>query len=138
MTRRIFGVILILAGIGIILFIGLSGCQNTAKPGEEFILRIGQSISIEGEDLDITFAGVSGDSRCPDGASCVWEGEVTCRMEIEQDGKTAFLDFVYPGLTDSYSELTYKDDTYTFKVEPYPVADGVIADSEYRLFLTVN
>jgi hypothetical protein len=138
MAKRIFGIVLILAGIGIMLFIGLSGCQNTANPGEEVILRIGQSVSIEGEDLLITFAGVSGDSRCPDGAVCIWAGEVTCRVEIEQDGRTSFLDFTYPGLTDSYSELIYKDHVYTYKVQPYPAVDETISDSEYRLYLTVN
>jgi hypothetical protein len=138
MIKRIFGIVLILAGIGIMIFAGLSGCHNTANPGEEFILRIGQSVSIKGEDLDITFAGVSGDSRCPNGAVCVWAGEVTCNVEIEQDETTSFLDLVYPGSTDDYSELTYEDHMYTFKVQPYPEIDETIADSEYRLLLTVD
>ncbi len=138
MGRRIFSVVLLLVGIGILLFVVLPGCQNTASPGEEVTLRIGQSVAIKGEDLKITFAGVSGDSRCPADAVCVWAGEVTCLMEIKQDGGISFVDFVYPGLTGDYNQLLYNGHTYNFKVQPYPYSDKPIADSEYRLFLMVD
>jgi hypothetical protein len=137
MNRKSFGLIPIVAGI-IVLSFFLTGCQDTVNRGEEVSLRIGQCVSIEGEDLHITFAAVSGDSRCPEGAVCIWAGEVTCSMEIEQDDRTSFLDLLYPGLTDTYSELTYKNHTYTYKVEPYPETDETIAESEYRLILTVD
>jgi hypothetical protein len=131
------GIIPLIAGI-VILLLALTGCQNTASLGEEFILRIGQSVVIKGEDLKITFSAVSGDSRCPAGAECVRAGEVACLMEIEQDGEDTYTEFAYPGLTDDYSRLTYQEYNYTFKVEPYPEIDKAIAKSEYRLFLTVN
>jgi hypothetical protein len=137
MNRKNLGIIPIVAGIFILSFF-LTGCQSTISQGEEISLRIGQSVSIEGEDLHITFAGVSGDSRCPADAICIWAGEVTCRVEIEQDERTSFLNFVYPGSTDTYSQLLYKEHTYNFKVQPYPYSDKPIADSEYRLILTVD
>lgn len=137
MNRKSFGIIQIVAGIFILSFF-LTGCQDSVSRGEEVSLAIGQTVSIKGEDLNITFAGVSSDSRCPEGAVCIWAGEVTCRVEIEQDGKIAFLNFVYSGATDSYNQLIYKNHTYKFKVQPYPKIDEAIADSEYRLFLTVD
>ena len=137
MNRKRFGIMPIIAGIAVLLF-ALTGCQNIVSPGEEVVLRIGQSVSIEGEDLKITFAGVSGDSRCPADAICIWAGEVTCLMEIRQDGEVFSVEFVYPGLADGFSRLTHKNHTYNFKVRPYPEIDKTIADSEYRLILTVD
>lgn len=137
MNPRWIGILLIVAGIVILLF-SLSGSSSTVNPGEEVILRIGQSVSVEGEDLKVTFSGVSGDSRCPADAICIWAGEVTCLMEIKQDGEKTSTEFVYPGLTGDYSQLTYKEHTYSFKVQPYPYSDKEISDSEYRLFLIVN
>ena len=137
MNPRWIGILLIVAGI-VILFFSLSGSSSTANPGEEFILRIGQSVVIKGEDLKITFSEVSGDNRCPADAICIQAGEVTCRMEIGEDGQKNSTEFSYPGLTDSYSQLTYQGHTYNFKVQPYPYSDKPIAGSEYRLFLIVN
>ena len=137
MNPRWIGILLIVAGI-VILFFSLSGSSSTVNPGEEVILRIGQSVVIKGEDLKITFSEVSGDSRCPADAVCIQAGEVTCRMEIREDGQKSSTEFVYPGLTDGYSQLTYQGNTYNFKVQPYPYSDKQITDSEYRLFLIVN
>lgn len=137
MNPRWIGILLIVAGI-VILFFSLSGNSSTVNPGEEVILRIGQSVVIKGEDLKITFSEVTGDSRCPADAVCIQAGEVTCRMEIREDGQKSSTDFSYPGLTDGYSQLVYQGHTYNFKVQPYPYSDKQITDSEYRLFLIVN
>jgi hypothetical protein len=137
MNPRWIGILLIVAGIVILLF-SLSGSSSTVSTGEEFILRIGQTVSVEGEDLKITFSTVSGDSRCPADAVCIQAGEVACLMKIEQDGEVTDTEFAYPGLTSEYSRLTYQEHNYSFKVEPYPYSDKQIADKEYRLFLTVD
>lgn len=137
MNPRWIGILLIVAGIVMLIF-SLSGGSSTVNPGEECILRIGQSVSVEGKNLKITFAAVSGDSRCPADAVCIQAGEVTCRMKIEQDGEDTYTEFAYPGLTSDYSRLTYQGNNYRFKVEPSPYSDKQIADSEYRLFLIVN
>lgn len=137
MNPRWIGILLIVAGI-VILFFSLSGNSSTVNPGEEVILRIGQSVVIKGEDLKITFSEVTSDSRCPTGVTCVWAGEVSCNIEIYHSGKISFLKFVYPGSADSYSQLTYEGYTYSYKVEPYPEVDKVIPSAKYRLFLIVD
>ncbi len=131
------GIIPLIAVIILLLF-SLSGCRGAVSLGEEFTLRIGQSVSIEGEDLKITFTEISGDSRCASDVVCVWAGEVTCVMGIKEGEKISSTEFVYPGLTDNYSQLTYQERLYTFKVEPYPVSGKEISDSKYRLFLTID
>lgn len=137
MNPRWIGILLIAVGI-VVLFFSLSGSSSTVSIGEEVILRIGQSVVIKGEDLKVTFSGVSGDSRCPADAVCVQAGEVACQIEIRQGGEVYSTEFVYPGLTSDYSQLLFKEHSYNFKVEPYPYSDKQIADSEYRLILIVN
>jgi hypothetical protein len=137
MCRKVFHIIPLFFGIAVLLCT-LAGCQNTVNTGEEVTLRVGQSVQIEGKDLKITFVGISNDSRCPTGATCVWAGEVSCDVEIRHGGKISFVKFVYPGAADGYSQLTYKGYTYSFKVEPYPEADKAIPPGKYRLFLIVD
>ena len=132
-----FGIIPAVAAI-VILLLSLTGCQNTAGTGEEFTLSIGQTVNIADEDLKITFKEVSGDSRCPTGVVCVWAGEVTCVMRIEEGGFIYELDFVHSGATDDYSQMNFNNYRYTFKVEPYPVSGQDISDSKYKILLTVN
>ena len=71
-----------------IIGLSLSSCVGgaNARLGEEFILPVGQSVVITGEDIGIKFIEVSEDSRCAKGVTCVWEGRVTALVEISTDG----------------------------------------------------
>lgn len=112
--------------------------QVSVELGEEFDLYIGQSVKIKGEKLEIKFAEVVEDSRCPTGATCIWEGRVSITLEITDDGAPYRMALVQPGLFDEYVSETYKEYQFIFKVTPYPEVDKEIADAEYRLLLTVN
>jgi len=37
-----------------------------------------------------------------------------------------------------YSQESYENYKYTFKVEPYPESDKIISDDDYRILLTVS
>ncbi|EIV92030.1 hypothetical protein FraQA3DRAFT_1524 [Frankia sp. QA3] len=50
--------------------------------GEEFTLAPREVAEVDGADLDITFVGVSADSRCPAGVSCVWAGDATVELSV--------------------------------------------------------
>lgn len=64
------------------------GCTANGEPAVEvtldndFHLRAGQSARIAAENIEIRFVGVTGDSRCPKGVMCVWEGDALVRIEI--------------------------------------------------------
>jgi len=113
-------------------------CGGSPGLGKEFSLSVGQTVSISGENLQITFDEVSQDSRCPTGAECVWEGVVICQVSIVVDGITYHIELAQLGLSDEYASELYKNYRFTFKVEPYPEPDKEIAESEYRLLLTVS
>ncbi len=121
----------------------LAGCVVTpdgpkAELGQESSLSIGQSAVISGENLLIKFKEIAEDSRCPEGAICIWEGRVRVIVEITENGSPFEMVLTQPGLSDKYVEETYKEYRLTFKVEPYPEVGTVIATADYRLLLTVS
>ena len=106
--------------------------------GEEVSLAVGQSASITGEDLEIKFRQVVGDSRCATDVTCIWEGEVTVGIEITDAGSTQLMTLTQPGPRETYSTKSYTEYTLTFKVQPYPEAEVQISMVDYRLLLTVS
>ena len=124
-------------------FILISGCtaqtsQITADLGEQINIALGQSASITGEEFEIKFVEVVDDSRCPDGATCIWEGEVTCLVDITYSGSLYRKALTQPGLTEEYSRSDFKDYEIIFNVEPYPEVKTEIRDSAYRLKLKID
>jgi hypothetical protein len=126
----------------IILLGPLLGCAGTdgsikTTLGQEFTLRLGQTAQIEGEQLSITFNGVSEDSRCPRDVLCIRAGEVKCEMTVTYQGSSSSITLIQPGMTEPASE-TYRGYRIIYSVEPYPDAGKPISPAEYRLNLTVQ
>jgi hypothetical protein len=120
------------------MMVGYGCSHSTAKLGVEFSLNIGQSTNIEGESLQIRFLDIIGDNRCPRGATCVWQGEVSCAVEITYHESLNSIILTQPGLTDIPSSRIFKEYEITFQVEPYPEVDKTIPKNEYQLVLTVD
>lgn len=130
---------LLISLFAIILLVTVA-CQkvNVARLGQEFSLPIGDSVLIEGEELQIKFLEVVGDSRCPRGVTCVWEGEVSCRVEVTYQDTLQSVILTEPGLTSWPPEELFKEYKITYHVEPYPAVGIEITEDEYRLHLTLT
>jgi hypothetical protein len=119
-----------------------SGCSGLADIqvhlDEEFCLSIGQRASVTGEDLAISFEEVTEDSRCPSGVTCVWEGRVSCVVELTHAGSSYRMTLTEPGLTGEYSRELCQEYELVFHVTPYPEAGKEIAGDTYRLHLTIR
>ena len=126
--------------VALLLLVGCAGnAEFRSRLGEEFSLRIGQSVVITGEDLEIRFVEVSEDSRCPKGVTCVWEGRVTAVVEISTGGSCQQLNLSQPGLTDAPAGERYGGYELAYKVEPHLEKAAVeIAIEEYRLLLIAS
>ena len=135
MVVRNFFIITLLVAIS--LASGACHSANVAVLGEESVLKIGDCICVEGEELQIKFLEVTGDSRCPKGVTCIWAGEVSCTVEIEYRESINRLTLTEPGLTDWPPERSFREYRLVYHVEPYPVAGVEIAEDDYRLHLTV-
>jgi hypothetical protein len=123
-------VLLILAGCG-------APADIYANPGVTFTLAIGQSASLNGEDLVIRFADVIGDSRCAAGVVCIWAGEASCLVKIDYADKTFEKVLTQPGATEP-AQTDFADYTIAFDLKPYPQAGDQIQDKEYRLDLDIS
>lgn len=134
---------IILTFVTLLSLLLIVGCSSQAREidadvGGEFSITVGQSASIAGEELKIKFIEVVTDSRCPTGATCIWQGEVTCLVEITYFESVHRKALTQPGLTDEPSRADFKDYRMTFIVEPYPVVGREIENADYRLKLTVD
>ncbi len=130
----------LLASVAILLL--LVSCTGTDELktglGQEFNLSIGQSAQIEGENLQVRFGEVLEDSRCPTGATCIWEGRVSLAVEIKDNGSPYKMVLIQSGMNDQYTSETYKAYQLTFKVNPYPELGTEIATDDYRLLLMIS
>ena len=127
----------------VIAVTGFPGCRGqpddvTAELGYPVELHLGQSVAIVSEQLEIKFTEVVGDSRCPTGATCVWEGEVTLKLEITYQDELSTKTITQPGLTSDPSFDLFKVYMLEFNVLPYPEVNEKIPPEEYRLRLLVN
>ena len=72
----------------IIVGISATGCDvltGEQKYGEEFRLPVDNRVLVSNDAL-VTFVEVIGDSRCPKGAVCVWEGDALALFEVKRSG----------------------------------------------------
>jgi uncharacterized Zn finger protein len=121
----------------------VSGCgkdeyKNEREIGEEFSLHIGETASLNGEDLRIQFLEISEDSRCPRDVTCVWEGRAIAIIKVSKGNTSQKIELVVPGLTDTLVTKQFEEYEFVFKILPYPEAEVQISPEEYRLILTVN
>jgi len=123
------------------LLLIVAGCGAPAdiyaNPGVTFTLAIGQSASLNGEDLTIRFVDVVGDSRCAAGVVCIWAGEASCLVEIDYANKTFEKVLTQPGLT-TPAQTDFANYTIAFDLKPYPQAGQEIKDKDYRLDLDIE
>jgi hypothetical protein len=58
------------------------GTVTSARVGENFDLRIGETVTIAGEPLIVSFDRVVEDSRCPTNTTCVWAGTAVVQLGL--------------------------------------------------------
>lgn len=130
---------LVLAFLLCTMLFASSACSNDGVSiGDEFSLRIGESASIRGEELQIEFLEVTEDSRCPRGVTCIWEGRVSCLVEITYRGSLDSVVLTEPGLTNFPPEQSFHEYKLAYHIEPYPQVGAEIAENDYQLHLKIS
>jgi len=112
-------------------------CNNSGSPlkpelGQEFELYYGQSKAVDNYSLTIKFKNVIEDSRCPEGAVCVWEGNAKIAIEVSRK------DFVLNTTLEpeEIEHLGFK--IRLIEVYPYPKIDEQIEFEDYKIKLIVD
>ena len=97
----------------------------TLAPGERVIAR--------GPDLPVRFAGVTEDSRCPEGVNCVWAGRAVVQLEVG-DGEAPTVALEVGGEPRVVRGLSLAAEA----LDPHPRADGATRSEDYRLRLRIE
>ena len=59
---------------------------DTPPLNQGFDLRVGESVRVgTGQTILIRFLRVTEDSRCPEGAVCIWEGNARVELQLERE-----------------------------------------------------
>jgi hypothetical protein len=112
-------------------FTVFSGRRDSARIGEEFSLRFGERTTLRGTDLTLVFQDVTEDSRCPEGAVCVWAGNATILLGVNQSAVK---------LCTSVEPRQVMIGNFTVRLNslsPYPMVDRRVEMKEYVAALIV-
>jgi hypothetical protein len=101
-----------------------------ATLGNPFQLHEDQKATIASEGLEITFDGVTDDSRCPMGMACYWEGQIISGVTLERNGKRlGYSQLSLYGENRPAEDSTVRIDAYEvsfIRFDPYPGANSPI------------
>jgi len=70
----------------ILIFTTSVFAQNTEKENIKYV-KITQKKCIKKKGYQLVLKAISTDSRCPEGVTCIWAGEVTAVVSVYKDSK---------------------------------------------------
>ena len=103
---------------------------------ERFTLAPGQSVEVDGASFRLEFLGVTGDSRCPADAVCIWGGDAVVHVRALDPGRTDFE--LHTGDVSQGSAVHGQVQITLEELQPYPFSSRTIAPGDYRATLIVT
>lgn len=130
-TATLFPAILILPAL-------LSATPLPVSLEEPFILEPGQSAELIDGDLYLVFNGVLGDSRCPLGVWCWWEGDAEVAVVGDLPGEIQINCVLHTYFDyDQFCNMGPYE-VHLLQVDPYPVwGDPPIDPEDYLATLVI-
>ena len=115
------------------------GDQQGLFGGDALELRVGQPLQLERERLEIEVREVA-DSRCPVGATCVWEGQVGISVGVVEDGRDlgTFEIVLHAGDEDKAVAVAGGQTIKLLHVTPLPMVGVELQPSDYAVTLKVS
>jgi len=122
---------------------GSNGPTATSAPtpalDEEFTLSPGQTATVTGTNLGLTFDRVSEDSRCPTDVTCIWEGDAVVVLRVKVEAEEATREVHTQGGESRSRQAPAGDYVVTLvRLEPAPRSTETIEASTYRATLRVR
>jgi len=102
----------------------------------EVELGVGESAQVA--PVTVTFVGVTDDSRCPKGVTCIWEGDALVELRVRrEDGGAAVTLSLHanPRFTQEATAAGVR--VRLVRIDPYPEADHPIEAGDYRVVLSL-
>jgi hypothetical protein len=104
---------------------------------EEFSLKAGQELVVKGEKLKIGFREVVEDSRCPEGAQCIWEGSAKIVLRLRKgNGKPSTVELNTAVDPRQRSYMGYE--VRLLALRPHPKLNTTIEKKGYVATLVVS
>ena len=127
--------------LALVFLVVLAGCARPelgteVRLNQSFEMKIGQAVSLAGENLNIKFDDITEDSRCPRGVVCVWAGQVSASLQMTT--KEGQEELTLTELGSSPDTTVYRQYKINHQVTPYPEAGKAINKADYRLQLTIS
>lgn len=97
--------------------------------GDTTTLELGKRVTFGETGIEVTFLRLAGDSRCPIGVTCIWEGDAEVRLLLDAPAAHAEV-----ALHTTLDPRAVDVDSYTLElvdVLPYPI-EGEPADPATR------
>ena len=120
----------------LILAVALAACGRDGSAAEldaPIQLTPGQSAVFAAQKLEVHFAGIENDSRCPADVACVWAGEVIVQLAVRSDGKTT-----QHSIRETQSATVAGYTITVLQVLPARASSQRIAPADYRVTLKVT
>ena len=109
----------------------------TVTLNEQFTLAPRETASIRETSLRLEFVRVSGDSRCPADALCVWAGDAIVHLRVTGGGSAEHE--LHTQAIGGHTAVVHEG----FRIElvelkPYPFSSKTIEPGDYRAMLRVT
>ena len=113
--------------------------DDTPQLNRIFTLKIEETATFDDPELALTADSIVSDSRCPNGAVCVWEGLVEVTFTFTTDDTDYSVNLTLHA--DNPQKAETRIAGYTLRlvtVNPYPDIDHPISPEEYILSLVIE
>jgi hypothetical protein len=116
---------------------GAAAPAKDAALDQEFEVRVGQWVTIEGERLRVTLSRVAEDSRCPEGVTCVWAGNAKVVLRLSKGRRRASTLTLNTGMDPKQAAFRGYE-VKLVKLDPYPKEKRRIRRRDYVATLVVS
>ena len=107
------------------------GGTGAFEIGKELSLQAGETAKAGDSGLRLGFDGVSADSRCPKGEQCVWAGDATARVWLQQGAGARQALELHTGLGAAQAPSVLGYEVRLLRLDPYPITGKPIANADY-------
>ena len=121
-----------------------TGCDEKSPAGpttslnERVTLVPGSTATVRDVGLRVQFVGVTGDSRCPADAICVWGGDALVHVRVLASAAAGVDYELHTGDT-SRAAVVHGDLRISLaELQPYPFSGRTIRPDDYRATLLVT
>ena len=123
----------------VVLLTVVSSFAFAQKKATQEYIKVKQNSCIKGEGYKLVLKEVFADSRCPDGVTCVWAGEVSVVISVYKDSEwVENKTLVFSGKNDNINMqwiVQYLNENQktisSMTIAPHPKAGKVIKPKDY-------